>query len=180
MKHVGDIQAIHGYDLEPVDVICGGSPCQNLSVAGRREGLAGQESSLFFDQIRIIKEMREHDKSIGRANEHIRPRFCVWENVRGASSSNAGQDFATVIEEFIRIVEPDIPEISVPDGGWPASGCFYDDMGRWSLAWRVHDARLWGLPQRRTRIALVVDFGGLTAPEVLFERKGLTWDPSQS
>lgn len=181
MKHVGDITQIHGWDLEPVDVICGGSPCQDLSVAGKREGLAGERSGLFLEQIRIIKEMREHDrKTTGRSDEYLRPRFVIWENVKGAFSSSKGKDFAKVIEEFVKIVCPDLPSIETPGGGWTKSGCYYDELGKWSIAWRVHDAQFWGVPQRRARISLVADFGGLSAPEVLFERKGLCWYPSQS
>ena len=180
MKHVGDIRDIHGWDLEPVDVITGGSPCQDLSVAGRREGLAGERSGLFLEQIRIIKEMREHDRSTGRADEYLRPRYVVWENVPGAFSSGKGADFAKVLEEFGKIVCPDMPHVEVPKGGWSKSGCIYDEMGKWSIAWRVHDAQYWGVPQRRKRIALVADFAGLSAAEVLFERKGLFWHPEKS
>ena len=180
MKHYGDIKTIHGYDMEPVDVICGGSPCQDVSVAGRKEGLSGERSSLFFEEIRIIKEMREHDRSSGRSDDNIRPRFIVFENVHGITSSNKGKDFAKVIEEFIKVVEPNLPSIDVPDKGWPNTGCFYDEMGRWSIAWRLHDAEFWGTPQARTRISLVMDYGGLCAGEVLFERKGLHWNPTES
>lgn len=180
MIHLGDITKIDGKRIEPVDVIVGGSPCQDLSVAGKRAGLAGERSGLYMDQIRIIKEMRDADHQRGRPDELCRPRYMVWENVPGAFSSQKGADFAAVLEEAIRVVEPQAPDVPVPEKGWPTAGCIYDDMGRWSVAWRVHDAQFWGVPQRRRRIALVADFGGLSAPEVLFERKGLRWDPAQS
>ena len=182
MWHYGDIKTMHGSVMPVVDVVTGGSPCQDLSVAGQRKGLSGERSSLFLEQIRIIKEMREHDReATHRSDEHLRPRFCIWENVTGALSSGKpkGADFAKVLEEFAKIAQPDLPGIEIPGGGWSKSGCIYDEMGRWSIAWRVHDAQFWGVPQRRKRIALVADFGGLSAPEVLFERKGSSWDSSQ-
>ena len=173
MKHYGDITKIHGYDLPIVDVITGGSPCQDLSVAGARKGLAGERSGLFMEQIRIIKEMREHD---ARTNDHrgifIRPRFMVWENVPGAFSSNDGEDFRVVLEEIARIADPtaDIPR---PTGGyWSAAGLI---VGRgFSIAWRLHDAQFWGVPQRRKRIALVADFGSEAVGKILFERKSVS------
>ena len=177
MKHFGDITKLSGYELPIVDVITGGSPCQDLSVAGRRAGLDGERSGLFMEQIRIVKEMRERDRANGRTGFLVRPRYMVWENVPGAFSSNKGGDFKTVLEEIIKIEEPEAPDL--PDAykdGWTKSGCIYDEMGRWSIAWRVHDAQFWGVPQRRKRIALVADFGGLSAPEVLLERKGLSWN----
>lgn len=180
MIHLGDITKIDGKRIEPVDVIVGGSPCQDLSVAGKRAGLAGERSGLYMDQIRIIKEMRDAEHQRGRPDELCRPRYMVWENVPGAFSSQKGADFAAVLEEVIRVIEPQAPSVSVPEKGWPTAGCIYDDMGRWSVAWRVHDAQFWGVPQRRRRIALVADFGGMSAPEVLFERKGLRGDPAQS
>jgi len=171
MKHYGDVTKMHGYDIEPVDVITGGSPCQDLSVAGKRAGLAGERSGLFMEQIRIIKEMREHDRSTGRSDEHLRPRYMVWENVPGALSSGTpkGEDFRIVLEETARVVEPDavIPRYEK----WSPSGCIMGDG--WSIAWRIHDAQFWGVPQRRKRIALVADFGGRSAPEILFERQSL-------
>jgi DNA (cytosine-5)-methyltransferase 1 len=128
-----------------------------------------------MEQIRIVKEMRENDRrSNGRTGQFIRPRFMVWENVLGAFSSNGGKDFQAVLTEIVRIAEPDAPDVPMPDKGkWTKSGCIYDELHRWSVAWRVHDAQFWGVPQRRKRIALVADFGGMCAPEVLFERKGL-------
>ena len=179
MKHLGDITKINGAEIEPVDVITGGSPCQDLSVAGKRAGLAGARSGLFMEQIRIVKEMREHDRANGRSGDMVRPRYMVWENVPGAFSSNKGRDFAAVLEEIIRIVEPEAPGIEVPDKGWPTWGGYHDCMGgRWSVAWRVHDAQHWGVPQRRRRISVVADFGGDTAGEISFERKSVSWNPT--
>ena len=177
MQHLGDITKLNGATIEPVWCVTGGSPCQDLSIAGKRAGLAGARSGLFMEQIRVIKEMREHDKQLGREGELIRPRYMVWENVPGALSSNKGQDFAAVLEETIRIVEPEAPGIEVPAKGWPTWGGYRDVDGRWSVAWRVHDAQYWGVPQRRRRIALVADFGGGTAHEILFERAGVSGDP---
>ena len=183
MKHFGDITKLNGAELPVVDVICGGSPCQDLSVAGKRDGLAGERSGLFFDYIRIVKEMREHDRSVGRSDEFVRPRYLVFENVPGLLSSGKpkGSDFQIALTEIVRIAEKDAPDVPMPkDGKWAKSGCLYDDLGRWSVAWRLHDAQFWGVPQRRKRIALVADFSGLSASEVLFERKGLFWHSEES
>lgn len=181
VKHLGDITKIRGFSLPPVDCITGGSPCQDLSVAGKRAGLAGERSRLFIEQIRIIKEMRDAGKLLrGEIGADIHPRYMVWENVAGAFSSNKGQDFAAVLEETIKIIECIPPHVPVPKKGWSKSGCLYDEFGKWSIAWRVHDAQFWGVPQRRVRIALVADFGGLTTPEVLFVREGLSWHPAES
>lgn len=109
MVHLGDITKIHGYDAPAVDCIIGGSPCQDLSIAGKRAGLQGERSGLFMEQIRIIKEMRERDKSTGRTGQYVRPRYMVWENVPGAFSSHKGSDFAAVLEETIHIIEPEAP-----------------------------------------------------------------------
>ncbi len=179
MRHLGDITKINGYDIEPVDVLTGGSPCQDLSVAGLRRGLKHEEldddettrSGLFMEQIRIAKEMRQRDRAMGRTGVDVRCRYFVWENVCGAYSSNGGKDFQTVLTEIIRVAEPEAPVVEMPDGGgkWPNSGCFYSDMGRWSVAYRTVDAQWWGTPQRRRRIALVADFNGLTAGDILFD-----------
>ena len=177
MQHLGDITKINGCLVPAVDCVIGGSPCQDLSVAGKREGLAGERSGLFMEQIRIIKEMRQHERDIGRSGQSVRPRFMVWENVPGAFSSNKGRDFAAVLEETIRIAEPKAPSVPVPEKGWPTSGCFMGDG--WSVAWRVLDAQFWGVPQRRRRIALVADFGGQSAAEILFVRKSLSGDIEQ-
>lgn len=174
MINLGDITKISGYNAPIVDVVIGGSPCQDLSIAGKRAGLAGERSGLYMEQIRIIKEMRERDKTAGRTDRFVRPRYMVWENVPGAFSSNHGKDFAAVLEEAVRVVEPEAPHVPVPEKGWPTSGCLMGDG--WSVAWRVLDAQFWGVPQRRRRIALVADFGGHTAPEILFVRESVSGD----
>ena len=177
MKHLGDITKISGYGVPVVDCVIGGSPCQDLSQAGLRKGLGGARSGLYIDQIRIIKEMREYDQRMGRSGVDVRPRYMVWENVPGAFSTNGGKDFAAVLEEAIRVAEPEAPSVSVPKKGWPTAGSFMGEC--WSIAWRVLDAQFWGtsdkpLPQRRRRIALVADFGGHSAPEILFVRKSVS------
>ena len=174
MRHLGDITKISGHEAPVVDVVIGGSPCQDLSIAGKRAGLAGERSGLYMEQIRIIKEMREADVLRGKSGVDVRPRYMVWENVPGAFSSNGGQDFAAVVEEAIRVADPEAPAVPVPEKGWPTSGVYADECGRWSVAWRVLDAQFWGVPQRRRRIALVADFGGLSAPEILFVRKSVS------
>lgn len=174
MIHLGDITKIHGGTAPVVDAVIGGSPCQDLSIAGKRAGLAGERSGLYMEQIRVIREMREHDRANGRSGEFIRPRYMVWENVPGAFSSNHGKDFAAVLEEAVRVIEPEAPPVPLPEKGWPTSGCLLGDG--WSIAWRVLDAQFWGVPQRRRRIALVADFGGQSAPEILFVRKGVSGD----
>lgn len=189
MRHLGDITKINGAEIEPVWCITGGSPCQDLSIAGKRAGLAGARSGLFMEQVRIVKEMRAEDIRNGRTGNMVRPRFLVWENVVGAFSSNKGQDFAAVLEEIIKIVEPEAPSIEVPEKGWPSWGGYHDEVGgRWSVVWRTHDAQYWGktirdsrtgdvlqmgTPQRRRRISVVADFGGDAAGEILFERESL-------
>lgn len=161
-----DVRSVRGYDLEPVDVVTFGSPCQDLSIAGKRDGLKGERSSLFFEAIRIIREMRE------RTNDCY-PRYAVWENVPGAFSSNRGQDFRAVLEAFLET------EIPMPySGRWATAGMVRGD-GR-SVAWRVLDAQYWGVPQRRRRIFLVCDFRGQSAPEVLFESQSVPRDTSES
>lgn len=181
-KNYGDITKISGKTVEKVDCVIGGSPCQNLSISGNREGLQGSESRLFLEQMRVIEEMLQ--SSYG-----VYPRYMVWENVVGSLSCNRGKDFQSVLNKCVHVacsikqygdnnyVRQQIPDVPMPkDGKWPKSGILYDDMGRWSIAWRVHDAQYWGVAQRRRRIALVVDFGGLTAPEVLFESKSVSGD----
>ena len=173
MKHLGDITKISGHEVPIVDIVTGGSPCQDLSVAGKRAGLDGERSGLFMEQIRIIKEMRE---SYVRANEYrgmaeradgIKPRFMLWENVPGAFSSNGGEDFRVVLEETARIAEEGV-SIPRPDGGkWSYSGAVCGNG--WSIAWRVHDAQYWGVPQRRKRIVLLADFNGYSAADIIFE-----------
>ena len=173
MIHLGDVTKIDGAVAPLVDVIIGGSPCQDLSVAGKRAGLDGARSGLFMEQIRIIKEMRRRCENAG-ANE-IRPRYFVWENVPGAFSSNGGEDFRTVLEEICRIVDERAHVPRPHTGGgtlWRTSGAIMGDG--YSVAWRVLDAQFWGVPQRRRRIALVADFGGSTAPEILFVSNSLS------
>ena len=181
MLHLGDITKIHGGEAPVVDVVIGGSPCQDLSIAGKRAGLAGARSGLYMEQIRIIKEMRDRDRRMGRTGEFVRPRYMVWENVPGAFSSNGGKDFAAVLEEAIRVAEPEAPDIEVPEKGWNTWGGYHDEVGgRWSVAWRVLDAQHWGVPQRRRRIALVADFGGDTAWEISFEQQSMSGYPAES
>ena len=169
MKQLGDITKLNGAEIEPVDIIAGGSPCQNLSIAGNREGLSGSQSSLFMEQIRVIKEMR--DATSKRADGPIRPRYAVWENVIGAFSSNKGEDFRIVLEEFCKVKDETAHIPRPADGKWKPCGCIVGDG--YSVAWRVLDAQFWGVPQRRRRIWLVADFGGERAPKILFEREGL-------
>ena len=172
MRHLGDVSKLNGADIEPVDIICGGSPCQDLSVAGKRRGLKhienGDEettrSGLFMEMVRIIKEMRNETNG-----EY--PTFVIWENVPGAFSSNNGNDFRLVLEEFIKIAEPQAVMPAVPKGGWAYADCYCGDG--WSLAYRVFDAQYWGVPQRRRRIHLVLDLRGERAGKILFEREGL-------
>lgn len=172
MKHLGDVSRIKGAEIEPVDIITFGSPCQDMSVAGKRAGLkhtaVGDEettrSGLFMEAIRIIKKMRV--KTNG-----IYPRFAVWENVPGAFSSNRGEDFRLVLEEFIKITEPNAVMPAVPQAGWAYADCISGDG--WSIAYRVFDAQHWGVPQRRRRIYLVADFKGECARKILFEREGV-------
>lgn len=197
MKNYGDICTIDGGLAEPVDCIIGGSPCQNLSIAGNRLGLEGNESSLFLEQIRVVQEMR-------KATNCSKPRYMVWENVQGALSCSKGKDFQAVLDLCVRTCvipkeresydyaennegknetysETTVPHVPMPKNGkWPNAGVLYDDLGRWSLAWRVHDAQFWGVAQRRRRLALVVDFGGMSAPEVLFERQGVSGNTEQN
>lgn len=172
MKHLGDVTKINGADIEPVDIITFGSPCQDMSVAGKRAGLKHKangddettRSGLFMEAIRIIKEMRG-------ATNGVYPRFAVWENVFGAFSSNGGEDFRIVLEEFTKIVEPSASMPAPEKGRWPYADCYVGDG--WSVAYRTFDAQYWGVPQRRRRIYLVADFRGGCAAEILFEREGL-------
>ena len=173
MKHLGDITKIHGDQIEPVDCITFGSPCQDLSIAGCRAGLAGERSGLFMEAVQVIKEMRS-------STNGLYPTFAVWENVPGAFSSNGGEDFRAVLEELARVEQPDasIPRPSGRGGRWSKAGAIAGNG--WSLAWRQLDAQYWGVPQRRKRIALVVDFGGQRAAEILFERTSLSGNPCES
>lgn len=165
VKHYGDVSALHGSKLEPVDIITFGSPCQDMSIAGRRAGLDGERSGLFHQAIRIIKEMRE-------ATNGKYPRYCVWENVPGAFSSNGGEDFRAVLEAVIGVKEEGIEVPAPADHRWPKADVYLGDG--WSVAYRVLDAQYWGVPQRRSRIYLVGDFAGGSAGEVLFKSEGLS------
>ena len=163
MKHYGDVSALNGADLPPVDIITFGSPCQDMSIAGKRSGLDGSRSSLFYEAVRIIKEMR-------CATNGKYPRFCVWENVPGAFSSNKGEDFRCVLESLCRVKDE---TVSVPrHEKWSAAGNIVADG--FSIAWRVLDAQYWGVPQRRKRIFLVADFDSECAGKILFESEGLS------
>lgn len=163
MKHYGDISTLKGSELELVDIITFGSPCQDMSVAGKREGLDGNRSSLFYEAIRIIKEMRE-------ATNGKYPRYIVWENVPGAFSSNKGEDFKAVLEEICKVKDEQV-SISKP-AKWENAGRIMGDS--FSIAWRLLDAQYWGVPQRRQRIYLVADFDGGSAGKILFESEGLS------
>lgn len=179
VKHLGDICKIKGSELEPVDIITFGSPCQNMSIAGNREGIKHitigsnetTQSGLFIEAIRVIKEMR-------LATNGVYPRYAVWENVCGAFNSNKGEDFRTVLEEFIRISEPNAVMPKVPKAGWAYADCISGNG--WSIAYRTFDAQYWGVPQRRRRIYLVADFRGGRAKEILFEQEGLRGHTAQS
>lgn len=172
MKHLGDVSKVKGGEIEPVDIITFGSPCQDISIAGKRAGLKHADmgddettrSGLFLEAIRIIKEMRE-------ATNGVYPRYAIWENVPGAFSSNRGEDFRTVLEEFIRVKEKDAVMPAVPQAGWAYADYISGDG--WSIAYRVFDAQYWGVPQRRRRIYLVADFRGECAQEILFKRESL-------
>jgi DNA (cytosine-5)-methyltransferase 1 len=167
MAHVGDVTKLDGAKLPPADVVTFGSPCQDLSVAGRGEGLEGARSGLFFEAVRVMREMRD-------GTDGLFPRFAVWENVPGAFSSNGGEDFRQVLEALLGAAGAGVPVPRPPGGRWLPAGAVVGDG--FSLAWRVMDARFWGVPQRRRRIFLVVDFGGEAAPEILFDRAGLPRD----
>ena len=165
MKHYGDVSKMNGAELEPVDIITFGSPCQDMSIAGRRSGLDGNRSSLFYEAIRIIKEMR-------CATNGKYPRWICWENVPGAFSSNGGFDFKAVLEAVIGVVEPDT-QVPIPEKArWAYADCYMGDG--WSVAYRVLDAQFWGVPQRRKRIYLVADFAGGSAFDILFKSEGLS------
>ena len=165
MKHYGDISQMDGGKIEPVDIITFGSPCTDMSVSGRRAGLEGQQSVLFYQAIRIIKEMR-------CATNGKYPRYIVWENVPGAFSSNSGEDFKAVLEAVIGVAEPET-QVPMPEKNrWPYADCYMGDG--WSVAYRTLDSQHWGLPQRRKRIFLVGDLAGQCAADVLFKSEGLS------
>ena len=168
MVHLGDITKMSGYTIPPVDVVTFGSPCQDLSIAGKRAGMAGERSGLFSEAVRIIREMRY-------ATFGAYPKYAVWENVPGAFSSNKGEDFHAVLQSLCRVIDPDavIPRPTDARGGikWPRAGAILAD--HYSLAWRTMDAQHWGVPQRRLRISLVLDLTGWRAGEILFEPESL-------
>ena len=167
MAHLEDITKLDGGKIEPVDVVTFGSPCQNLSIAGNRQGLEGEESSLFLEAVRIIKEMRI-------ATNGKYPQIAMWENVTGAFSSNKGSDFNRVVEELCKICDPDADVPRPANGRWGKAGLYMGD--HYSLAWRQLDAQYWGVAQRRKRIFLILDLGGQCAGEILFKREGLRRD----
>lgn len=168
VRHYGDINQIHGGKVEPVDIITFGSPCTDMSIAGKRAGLDGKQSCLFYEAVRVIKEMRE-------ATNGRYPRFIVWENVTGAFSSSKGRDFQSVLTEIVRIKEPQAPPVPMPEKtGWPYADILMGDG--WSIAYRVMDAQGWGVPQRRRRIYLVADFAGGCASKILFDTESLLGD----
>lgn len=170
MKHYGDVSAQNGADIPPVDIITFGSPCQDMSVAGKRSGLDGERSSLFYQAVRIVKEMR--CKTNGKY-----PRFVVWENVQGAFSSNKGEDFRAVLSSLCKIKREDYAVPELPNGKWDNAGCIMAED--FSLAWRLFDAQYWGVPQRRKRIYLVADLDGGSAGKILFESEGVSGYTSQ-
>jgi DNA (cytosine-5)-methyltransferase 1 len=170
MKHYGDVSKVNGTEVEPVDIITFGSPCQDLSIAGKREGIEdGARSSLFFQAVRIIKEMRG-------ATNGVYPNYAIWENVPGAFSSNKGNDFRLVLEALASVSDPEV-SIPMPEK-WQRAGEIVGDG--WSIAWRTLDAQFWGVPQRRKRIYLVADFGSERAGEILFEPESVRGDTAPS
>ena len=172
MKHLGNISEINGAEIQPVDIITGGSPCQDLSVAGQQKGIIdGSRSRLFFEMMRIIKEMRE-------ATHGQYPKFVIWENVAGAFSSNKGDDFWYVLKEFVEAAGFGGAIPRPTNGKWQHAGEILGD--EFSIAWRLFDAQYWGVPQRRRRIYLVADFRGQRAGKILFERGGLPWSSVKS
>lgn len=181
LVYVGDITKLNGAELPPVDIICGGSPCQDLSVAGARAGLSGARSGLFMEQVRLVKEMRNADEQRGRAGHAVRPRYMLWENVPGAFSSGTpkGEDFRIVLEEIVRVK---CGSVYVPGPyPWPWQSAGRILLGTdFSLAWRCLDAQYWGVAQRRKRIFLVADFAGRTADKILFIPEGMLGDPAPS
>ena len=167
MRHFGDITKLNGTELPIVDIITGGSPCQGLSVAGKRKGLEDERSGLFVEQIRLIKEMREHDRNNGTAESELRPRYMVFENVQGLLSCTQGQDFQAVLEETVKIADENAVIPRLEEGQkWSHAGLILAE--NFSVAWRLHDAQYWGVPQRRKRLCMVADFNGQSAGEILF------------
>lgn len=178
MVHVGDITRLKGADLPPVDIICGGFPCQDTSCANvARQGLAGSRSGLFYEMIRLIKELRDADRNRGRTGKSVRPRWSVFENVPGIFNSNEGEDFQIVLQETARVSCGSV-FVPRPDSGkWQSAGRIL--LGdTFSLAWKCLDAQYWpGTPQRRRRVYIITDYAGPSAPKILFDEKGLFGDP---
>lgn len=170
MRHYGDVSALNGADLPPVDIITFGSPCQDLSLAGKRDGLDGERSGLFYEAARIVREMRN-------STDGQYPRFVVWENVPGAFSSNRGEDFRAVLETLCRIRHTDYAVPRPPNGRWDHAGRIVGED--FSLAWRLLDAQYWGVPQKRNRIYLVADLAGRCAGQILFESESVSGYPAQ-
>ena len=170
VKHYGDVSKVNGAEVPPVDIITFGSPCQDMSVAGKRSGLDGERSSLFYQAVRIVKEMR--CKTNGKY-----PRFVVWENVPGAFSSNKGEDFKAVLDSLCKIKSENYAVPPLENGKWDNAGNIVGED--FSLAWRVFDAQHWGVPQRRKRIYLVADFAASSAGKILFESESVSGYPPQ-
>ena len=178
VPQLGSVLEINGWEIRPANIVTFGSPCQDLSVAGKQKGIHdGERSCLFFEAIRIAKEMRERDREAGRTGVDIRPRFLVWENVPGAFSSNGGEDFRAVLEAIGGIAEDGVSIPRTPKGKWSHAGCVVGEG--WSIAWRLYDAQYWGVPQRRKRIYLIADLASERAGEILFERESLCGDPAE-
>lgn len=172
MKHLGSVTDINGADIDPVDIITFGSPCQDLSIAGKQAGIHdGERSSLFFEAIRIIREMR-------RVSANKYPRFAVWENVPGAFSSNKGEDFRAVLNSFVSVADSGVSIPRPTDGKWKHAGNILGNG--YSIAWRVLDAQYFGVAQRRKRLFLVADFAGNSAGKILFESESMPWHPPKS
>ena len=169
MIHLGDITKIDWSSVPPVDCVTGGSPCQDLSLAGKRAGLAGERSGLYMEQIRCVKELRKADERRGRTGQFIRPRFMVWENVPGAFSSNKGEDFRAVLEEAVRVVDPSADVPRPEEGKWPYSGAILGDG--YSVAWRVHDAQFGESPSVAVESRLSAILEGCPHPKYSLSAK---------
>ena len=167
---LGDVSKVSGKDITPVDILSFGSPCQDLSIAGRRKGLAGERSGLFHQAMRIVKEMQE-------ATDGQYPKYLVWENVLGAFSSNNGADFREVLQEIVNVTAENHIYVPQPKE-WMGVGLIMGNT--FSLAWRTFDSQYWGVPQRRKRIYLVADLRGRRAKKILFESEGMPWNPPES
>ena len=178
MHNYGDITKIKGSEVPIVNIVTGGSPCQDLSVAGKRAGLAGERSGLFMEQIRLIKEMRDEYRRTNDDGRNVSPRYMVWENVAGAFSSNKGEDFRAVLEEIAKVADENAVIPEPPKGKWAYAGLIVGNgsNGPYSICWRLHDSQFHGVPQRRRRLCVLADFNGLTAGKILFELRRETHD----